>query len=246
MIFATLSEILKKIIERKGFLMFIGFSKSVGGGFRVGVGTHINLSGKKPKKLTKAELAQAEKQEFLIDTQNSANDAISEFYLAEDILPDELNRRKLDAFSLFTDEHVIERYTHLQSLVSQIQELLNTIHQGGNLTSKRRNTLNELVANCRSCIGSSPGLRDLVKKSEARTMFARFAGFCFVMLGLYVAYLFDQQKTVPLPNELYFFTYIPGAIAVAFVVNIMVGQSCRSSFLKKAREHMKKVYKNVG
>ena len=144
----------------RGYCMWVGFSKSLGGGFRVGVGTRLgSSSGRKSRGPTQAQIAKYEKAAFLKEMAEEANRLLQEFLVNHSIDPIYANKKKLDIDQLFKDSSAKKSYDLFVSSIKEIQEIINKVNYGGNLTGFRKDRLVDLVFNMRDIVErSGPGL----------------------------------------------------------------------------------------
>lgn len=130
--------------------MWIGFRKRLGKGFSVGVGTRLT-GGKKSRPRqsyrspTKAELAKAEKAQFLGKVADDANAHYNVF-----LKQNYVDVKQLEADGKTVDEHFAElgkdqEYQAVKQTMLEIKELVEKIEYGASLTAKRREQLIDSV-----------------------------------------------------------------------------------------------------
>lgn len=111
--------------------MFVGFSKNLGNGFRVGIGGNLN-SSTRSNKPTQRELQKLERQEFLDRINENFNDALADCLLAQGIFPD------------FELDPNIKSYTEIDETIrikEEFSKLFRVTNDGGRFTGKRKEEL---------------------------------------------------------------------------------------------------------
>jgi len=222
--------------------MFIGISKSLGAGVRIGVGKRISFSSPTERGPTQRELAKAEKEDFLKKIAENANDVINSFYVNENLLPEELNKGKINVHNLLKGSNSLERYDKLESLIEEIQEILKKIQFGGSLTAKRKDKMVDLIFEAEKCVGTGPGL-NVIAKQISREVFL-FRIFTPVIPYLIMTYgaTYNQEKLVPLP-DVFFYPFYGFIAGFSFLVLWkLIGLYGSIKYRLKGRKIMKKVY----
>ncbi len=114
--------------------MFVGLSKNLGGGFRVGIGTRINLDNNKSNK-------KDEQQEEFINFINSMNDKILEsikiFIETNGYNFQELSRYEIDLDNLFLDSKKYDELIEISKEVKRVIERTIEIKDYG-VVAKRK------------------------------------------------------------------------------------------------------------
>jgi hypothetical protein len=138
--------------------MWLGLSKSLGGGFRVGVGTRIG-SRRKIKGPTQAQIAKYEKTSFLKEIAEEANQLLKEFLVNNSIEPSYVEKRNLDMELLFKESPAKEDYNRFIPSITELKNIIGRVDCGGNLTASRRDKIVDLIFSMREIVaGSGPGL----------------------------------------------------------------------------------------
>lgn len=140
--------------------MWLGFSKSLGGGFRVGVGTRLRFSsGRRSGGATQAQIAKFEKADFLRKMAEEANGLLQEFLVNNNVEPSYSTKNRLDLDRIFENSSEKDSYKLFSSAIKEIQEIVNKVSYGGSLTGARKDKLVDLIFSMREIVErSGPGL----------------------------------------------------------------------------------------
>lgn len=118
--------------------MFVGASKNIGGGFRIGLGTKIGGG----KKQTQEQLKDKEFQKFLNTVQNDMNIFLITFIEANNKDFKEIEKSKVDLDEIFKDNEDYKNFIELyQSVKNKIDKVIYIGESG--LVAKKHIT-NEL------------------------------------------------------------------------------------------------------
>ena len=118
--------------------MFVGASKNIGGGFRIGVGTKIGGG----KKQTQEQLKDKEFQKFLNTVQNDMNIFLITFIEANNQDFKEIEKSKIDLDEVFKDNEDYKKFIELyQSVKNKIDKV---IYMGESGLVAKKHITNEL------------------------------------------------------------------------------------------------------
>lgn len=118
--------------------MFVGASKNIGGGFRIGVGTKIGGG----KKQTQEQLKDKEFQKFLNTVQNDMNIFLITFVEANNQDFKEIEKSKIDLDEVFKDNEDYKKFIELyQSVKNKIDKV---IYMGESGLVAKKHITNEL------------------------------------------------------------------------------------------------------
>lgn len=118
--------------------MFVGASKNIGGGFRIGVGTRIGGG----KKQTQVQLKDKEFQNFLQTVQNDMNKFLITFIEANNKDFKEIEKAKIDLNEVFKENEDYKEFIELyQSVKNKIDKV---IYMGESGLVAKKHITNEL------------------------------------------------------------------------------------------------------
>jgi hypothetical protein len=124
--------------------MYLGFSKNLGGGFRIGIGTRFG--SRKNNNSNKASLAKDEKQGFLEKMANLHNQYRTDFFQSRNIYYKLLEKiDKSDTGQLFKNKPDIENFKKANLISSELVEIFDKVKMGGYLTAKKKDKIIDLV-----------------------------------------------------------------------------------------------------
>ena len=114
--------------------MFVGFSKNIGGGFRVGVGTRIGGKGSKP---TKEQLKNKDFKDFMNTAQYDMNVALVTFIEANNQDYKKIVKDNIDLDELFNDNNDYREFMSIfKKAKTKIDKIIYTGENG--LIAKRK------------------------------------------------------------------------------------------------------------
>jgi hypothetical protein len=229
--------------------MFLGFSKSLGGGFRVGVGTRIGGGRRQAKRgPTKAETAKLEKAQFIKKVANDSNRLLQEFLVNNNIDPSYAKRTNLDIDELFKNTENDLNYKKFAKSIIEIKETVNKLNYGGNLTEKRKETLVDLIFELQEIVNSGgPGLNSLASEIDAdlkKKSVITFLALWATLSLLTVISSFFLDKPSPSLSEV-FSLVIGGGIFSAILllpVHFILKMIAKIKYKKRSVEIMKEIY----
>lgn len=137
--------------------MFVGVSKSIGGGVRIGAGTQIG-GGRKKRGPTQRDLAKLERQDFLKEVSVSAFEARQIYLLSHGLDIEILGGYRKDAEYPGKDE--------LEKQFTEINEIVQKANMSGTITANRKEKLVDLLFDfckwCEANLGDSelPSLKE--------------------------------------------------------------------------------------
>ena len=181
--------------------MRIGFSKSLGGGFRVGVGTRIGgRSCRRRSGPTQSQIVKLEKAQFIKNIADESNQSLQEYLVNNNIEPVYAKRKKLDLDDLLGKGHSASKYQKFKASISEVNEIISKVNYGGNLTASRKDRLVDLVFELREIVGESgPGLNELatqISKNSQKTSIITFSIFFSIIAVLMAVGSFVDDKPI--------------------------------------------------
>ncbi|RLT90987.1 hypothetical protein [Ketobacter sp. GenoA1] len=181
--------------------MWVGFSKSLGGGFRVGVGTRIGgRSSRRRSGPTQAQIAKLEKAQFIKNIAEESNQSLQEYLVNNNIDPVFAERKKLDLDDLLGKGDTASQYQKFKASISEVNEIISKVNYGGNLTASRKDRLVDLVFELREIVGESgPGLNELatqISKKSEKTSIITFSVFLSIVAVLMAVGSFVDDKPI--------------------------------------------------
>ena len=229
--------------------MWLGLSKSLGGGFRVGVGTRIGTGSKgRSNGPTQSQIAKYEKAAFLKNMAEEANQLLQEFLVNQSIDPAYINKKNIDIDLLFIKSPEKENYEAFVLYITELKNIIDKVNYGGSLTASRKDKLIDLIFNMREVVeNTGPGLNlvaeEISKRFKKISIITFSSIFSILSILVAIVLLFGETGDRSKESNWFFIVIIFVLSAIIyFPVYLILKLAAKLKYRKSSLQEMKRLY----
>ena len=227
--------------------MWIGLSKNLGNGYKIGVGTRVGARARP----TQRDLANFEKTEFLRKVATEVGDLLNNLLINNNIDPPIAKKYHIPTDQLLAANKQAEKSVAILSKVNEINEILQKVAYGGNLTEKRRDSMIDLILELHRLIDpAEKSLLDTAADTTTQKMHrwqrnTLIVIFCFLSLPaliVAIALFIDSKEIQWTMIAMFFLTSIAMTGILSLITNPIFRLIGKISYNREAKKIMRNEY----